>query len=158
MNIQTRAQLDVLASLDALEEPLYEKLDRAIFVEPKDRWPESEEGRQAAFVKFVRRHARGVDVYANVNAAKRTKWAANKAKREGMLAGAPDLTVYWPGGVAWVEFKNGSAGVDTKSNAEQVSFLNRLHRAGQHVAVFRTAERAIEWLRGLGAPIPEIKK
>ena len=138
--------------------PEREKLDPAIYVQPKDKIPAPEEDRQAAFVSFVRRHAKRLKVYANVNGGKRSQWAAGKAKREGMKAGAPDLTCFWTGGVAWIEFKDGRASVDTKDNEAQVSFLNDLHRADQKVAVFRTADRAIEWLRGLGAPVPEFKQ
>jgi hypothetical protein len=148
----------VSALSDLLMIPEREPLDRAIFIEPKDNGQAGEEARQAAFVSFIRRHAKRMKVYANVNAAKRGPKAIARAKREGMKAGAPDLTCFWAGGVAWIEFKDARAGVDTKANEAQVSFLNDLHRAGHNVAVFRTAERAIEWLRDLGAPVPEFKK
>lgn len=139
---------------DIPEAPLREKLDPAIHVEPKDRDLADEDARQAALVSFLRRHARQVRVVGIPNAEKRTRWQAAKRKREGMMAGEPDLAISWADApTARIEFKNGRAMPDDN----QVEALNWYHCRDHPVAVCRTAIGAVTWLRSIGAPIPEIK-
>lgn len=133
------------AMLDALED----RAELLCHIDPRDRFPLPEEDRQAALLSELRRRAPGVTVWAVPNGGKRTRWAASKAKREGMRKGAPDLTITWNRGVAFVEMKNGT----DKPDADQVLLLNALYRAGHHVGVFRTAASAVAWLIERGAPI-----
>ena len=140
--------MNALASFAAMESPLVETLDPAIYVEAKDRGDASEDARQAAFVVAIHKQ-RQFEVYAVPNGGKRSQWAAAKAKREGMRAGWPDLGVVWADGEARIEFKNGRK----MPEPEQVAVLNWLHARGHLVAVCRTAEGALAWLRSIGAPV-----
>jgi hypothetical protein len=118
-------------------------------IDAKDKLPLSEEKRQIAVLRDLHICAPGVMVWAVPNGGKRTVWAAQKAKREGMRAGTPDLTLIWNRGVAFVEMKDGAAMPD----ANQRDALNRLCRAGHHCGVFRTSASLLRWLKGLGAPV-----
>jgi hypothetical protein len=93
--------------------------------------------------------APGVSIVAVPNAAKRTQWAAQRAKREGMAAGFPDILCFWKGpGVAAIEFK-AHAG---KLSANQIEWLDRLTEIGIPATVSRDADHAVEFLRQAGAP------
>jgi hypothetical protein len=94
-----------------------------------------------------------VDIFAVPNGAKRSQWAAMKAKREGMKAGALDLVATWKStsglpGVAFLEFKDGHSMPD----ANQRDRLNLYVRQGHHCGVFRQETSALEFLRQCGAP------
>lgn len=132
-----------------LESPLKPVLDGGIFVEKKDRNPAGEEARQAEFVNLMRRTCKACKVYAVPNAGKRTRWEANKAKREGLFASWPDIGVVWADGRADIEFKDGQK----MPRDDQIETLNWLHLRGHPVAVCRTAEGAMRWLASLGAPV-----
>lgn len=135
---------------DDFEEPL----DPGIYVEPKDHGPASEGDRQAAFVATMRLTARECRVTAVPNGAKRTRWEAAKARREGMAAGEPDTGVTWEGApTARIEFKNGRE----MPRQSQIDVLNWYHRRGHPVAVCRTAEGAMRWLASIGAPVPGVR-
>ena len=131
--------------------------ERPLFpIEAKDKDPAPEEDRQRAFLNALKTCAPKVMAYANVNAGKRTQWAAQKAKREGLRSGVADVTCVWDGGCAWIEFKNGQVTFPLASKATdraQVEFLDGLVKRGHHAAVFRTAEAALRWLREAGAPV-----
>ncbi len=119
-------------------------------IEAPDKSPATEIERQATLLKMLRQLAPGVIAYANTNGTHIASMSGRrKANREGRTIGAPDLTVVWNRGVAWVEMK---AGRGSMSDA-QVDFCNRLFRAGQHVACFRDPMSALEWLRDCGAPV-----
>jgi hypothetical protein len=91
----------------------------------------------------------GVSIVAVPNAAKRSQWAAQRAKREGMAAGFPDILCFWKGpGVAAIEFK-AHAG---KLSANQIEWLDRLAEIGIPATVSRDADHAVEFLRQAGAP------
>jgi hypothetical protein len=137
----------------ALDEPLKPVLDPAIYVEPKDKLPDSEDARQTEAVAFLRKHARACRVYAVPNGGKRTPWAAAKAKREGMLSGEPDLGIAWADVTARPEFKDGRS----MPSPEQIEALNWYHRRGHPVAVVRTIEGLMAWLRSIGAPVPVVR-
>jgi hypothetical protein len=144
-----------LPDFSALESPLYAALDAGIYVEPKDRDPASEDKRQAAFVRLMRTTARGCRVAAVPNGTNiTTRYGRAKVQREGMAGGEPDLQISWAGGfTARIEFKSGSG----KPDDRQVEVLNWYHVRGHPVAVCRTAEGALRWLRFIGAPVPEVK-
>ncbi|MEN2749331.1 VRR-NUC domain-containing protein [Sphingomonas sp. T9W2] len=119
-------------------------------VEAPDKKPGTELQRQATLLKLLRHLAPDVIAYANTNGTHIASLAGRaKANREGRTIGAPDLTVVWNRGVAWIEMKAGKGDL----NPAQIDFGNRLHRAGQHVGCFRDPMSALEWLRSLGAPV-----
>jgi hypothetical protein len=84
-----------------------------------------------------------VSIVAIPNAAKRTQWAAQRAKREGMAAGFPDIVALAPGLVAFLEFKTAKG----KLSDNQAEWLDRLHEMGFPCGVFRDADAAVEFLR-----------
>jgi hypothetical protein len=125
--------VNALADLLALETPLKPTLDPRVYVEPKDRDPASEDDRQSRFV----------------NRVKRGQWERNKAMREGLAIGWPDVGIVWAGAEARIEFKNGSE----MPRDEQIETLNWLVDRGHPVAVCRTADGALRWLGSIGAPL-----
>jgi hypothetical protein len=143
------------SALDFPADDFDQVLDPGIYVEPKDRDPASEDDRQAAFVATMRRIARACRVYAVPNGARRSRWEAAKAKREGMAAGEPDTGVTWADApTARIEFKNGRE-MPTPS---QIEALNWYHRNGHPVAVCRSAEGAMRWLASIGAPVMQVRR
>lgn len=108
---------------------------------------------EIAIVTTFRSRARilcpGVAIVAVPNAAKRSQWAAQRAKREGLATGFPDILCFWKGpGVAAIEFKTASGRV---SDA-QAEWLDRLAEIGIPATVSRDADHALEFLRSAGAP------
>jgi hypothetical protein len=130
-----------------LESPLDEK--PLFFIEPKDRDPASEFDRQRRFVNHMRRHCKGCLVAAVPNGSKDSDWSRQRKIAEGMLPGFPDLIVTWNHGVFFPEFKNG----DELPAQKQIDVLNRLHRMGFRVGVYRTAETLLQHLADAGAPV-----
>jgi hypothetical protein len=89
-----------------------------------------------------------VRIVAIPNASKRTQWAAQRAKREGMAAGFPDMMALAPGKVAFLEFKAARG----KLSDNQGEWLDRLHGMGFPCGVFRDADAAVSFLRDQGFP------
>lgn len=137
--------------MDALDAAV--TLHPAIYVQPKDRGPASEDDRQTVVVATLRRTCKAVRVFAVPNGGKRTQWAARKAKREGMSKGWPDLGIVYADGIAWVEMK----AARTMPDDDQVETLNWLHARGHHVAVCRDVEGVISWLASIGAPVRPLR-
>jgi hypothetical protein len=100
------------------------------------------------FRSRMRIMAPGVCLVAVPNAAKRSQWAAQRAKREGMATGFPDLMALAPGKVAFLEFKTAKG----KLSEAQGEWLDRLHGMGFPCGVFRDAGSAVEFLRAEGFP------
>ena len=118
-------------------------------IDPKDDDPRDELARQSAFLRDVRIICPAVDIIAVPNAGKRSPWAAQKAKREGLTAGALDLGCAWEGGrVAFLEFKDGKK-MPTPAQRER---LDRYVRQGHLCGVFRQEASALGALRRWGAP------
>lgn len=156
-----------MADFAHLESPLHEEPE--FFCEPVPSpghdprlWPEIE--RQAAFVAFMRKTQPHIEVHSNANAGKRGLTAQRQAKREGLKPGVFDVTVAWDyrdstlpdplHSLAFVEFKGFSAaGRPGELSAAQIEWGNAMSRRAFPVACFFTAKAALEWLRGLGAPI-----
>lgn len=133
---------------DIPESPLREKLDPGIYVEPKDNDPASEDVRQIAMVKRLR-NCPHLAYHAVPNGGRQSDWARLRGERMGVVAGQPDIGLDWVGGAAVIEIKNGKE----MPRPNQVDRLNLLHRIGKHVAVCRTVDGAVGWLRSIGAPI-----
>jgi hypothetical protein len=134
------------------EDPVRVTLDPAIYVEPKDNDPADEDSRQIALVKRLK-NCHGVAYHAVPNGGRQSDWARLRGERMGVVAGQPDLGIDWTGGAAVIEMKNGKE----MPRPNQVDRLNRLHRMGKNVAVCRTVAGAIQYLRSIGAPIPEVR-
>lgn len=144
------------AAMEMDESPLF------LVEAPDGRKELSELARQAWVVSYMRRTQPHMLCYATPNGGKRGAGAQRQAKREGMLAGAFDLTFAWDIAhaadgrptVCWAEMKgysgSGRAGALTPA---QIAFGNRLHRQGHAVACFFSAQSVIRWLASLGAPI-----
>lgn len=135
------------AIIDALDAPL--KPEPRFVVEPKDANTSPELERQTAFLRLLRVHAPSVVAWAVPNAGKRGMKDRVKAKKEGLRAGVPDLTICWNHGVAFLEFKAAWENPDNN----QVDLLNYLHAAGHRCAVVRTPEFALRLLAHWGAPV-----
>lgn len=139
----------------SLETTLNPVLDPAIYVEPKDKDPMLEDPRQAAWVKLMRKTAHACLVFAVPNGTNiATRSGRAKVKREGLYTGFPDTGVAYADSVAFLEWKSGK---NDPSDA-QIEALNWLHRRGHPVAVVRTTEGAMAWLRSIGAPVPELRR
>lgn len=135
---------DIFASL-----LIEDDVDLGWWIDPKDADPRDEITRQSAFIRDAKILCPAVDIVAIPNAAKRSQWAARKAKREGMVAGALDMFCTWHcGGVAFLEFKDGTKMPD----ANQRDRLNLYTRQGHLCGVFRQETSALEFLRRHGAP------
>lgn len=112
----------------------------------------SEFQEQQALRKRLYYSAPQVQLVAVPNAARRTHWEARRAKQEGMATGFPDLICLAPGGlVAFVEMKTAKGRVSDN----QSEWIERLTGYGFPAAVCRSADAAVEFLRGLGFPIRE---
>jgi hypothetical protein len=127
---------------------LEDEADESWHIDPKDKDPRPEEKRQVAFLRDARILCPAVSIFAVPNGGKRSQWAAMKAKREGMRAGVLDLVCTWPGGVAFIEMKDGTSMPDENQRER----LNLLTRQGHHCGVFRQERSALDWLRSVGAP------
>lgn len=133
------------AIFDDMETPL--KPVPRFTVEPKDKGPSSEIERQTTFLALMRIAAPDVMIWAVPNGHNRGVKDRVKAKKEGLRAGVPDLTICWNHGVAFLEFKNAR---DNPAD-NQVDLLNYLQDAGHRCAVVRTPEFAMALLAEWGA-------
>jgi hypothetical protein len=110
---------------------------------------QSEIAIQTLFRSRCRMLCPAVSVIAIPNAAKRTQWAAQRAKREGLATGFPDVLCFWKGpGIAAIEFKAAKG----RLSDSQAEWLDRLVELGIPATVSRDADHAIEFLRSAGAP------
>lgn len=107
---------------------------------------------QAAFRKRVYYGAPAVAVVAIPNAGKRTPWEVRQAKKEGLSAGFPDCMCIWcDGRICFVEFKTPKG----RLSDNQKDWIERLRERGFPVAVCRSADEAMDFLRACGAPVLE---
>lgn len=93
-----------------------------------------------------------VALVAVPNAAKRSQWAAQRAKREGLATGFPDLLAIGPGGrVAFIEIKTRTG----RLTECQQEWQDRLSEMGFPVTVARDPDEALEFLRANDFPFLE---
>jgi hypothetical protein len=97
----------------------------------------------------MRYAAPAVACVAIPNGGKRGPLAARRAKAEGMASGFPDVICLWDGGLCLIEFKAAKG----KLSANQAGWIERLDRWGHRVAVCRTIDEAIAFIRACGAPM-----
>lgn len=136
------------ALLDQLGDDMLRPVAR-FTTEPTDRSPASEIERQTTFLGLLRMQAPTVMAWAVPNGHNRGLKDRVKAKKEGLKAGVPDLTIVWNCGTAFIEFKDAKG----KPDANQVDLLNYLTDAGHHCAVVRSPEFALQLLAEWGAPV-----
>ena len=142
-----------LADYFPQDDPLRPKLSPLVYVEPRDKLPDDEYARQSTFIAHIRKHARGMRSFAIRNGAYiASNRGRAKAHGEGLHKGWPDTGNCWGAVTAWIEFKDGREMPDTA----QIETLNWLAERGQPVAVCRTTEGALRWLKGLGAPVAAV--
>lgn len=103
---------------------------------------------QTLFRSRARIQCPAVRIVAIPNAAKRSQWAAQRAKREGLATGFPDVMCLAGGRVAFIEFK-AAKGV---LSANQQDWLGWLRSDGFPVMVARDPDDALEFLRTNGFP------
>jgi hypothetical protein len=116
----------------------------AYHIDPRNpRCTLHEDAIQAAFIRIMAMKAPVVIIAAMPNAGKRTRWEAMQRKREGMVAGFPDIIALYDGGVVLLEFKSGKGYL----SAAQSAMLDRLVSQGIQVGVFRSPESAVEFLK-----------
>lgn len=146
--------MSALLAIQESDPRVRETLDAGIWVEARDKDPRSEDARQAEYVATTRKLCRGIKVFAVPNGTNiASMYGRAKVKREGLHKGWPDTGACWvsniAGGIAWIEFKSGTGMPDP----DQIETLNWLHRRGHPVAVCRTAQGALAWLKSIGAPV-----
>lgn len=118
-------------------------------------WPEDK--RQTVMFREMRSRAPTVDGFHIPNAGPRNPM---KSLAAGIKAGPFDTEWAWPlcdddgHNIAWVEIKGYTkAGRAGALSIPQIEWGNRRHMMGFAVACFFDPYDAVEWLRGLGAPI-----
>lgn len=136
------------AFADIPEDP-FDAPDEPWFIEPKDRGPADEFARQSRFVAYMRKHARGVMVWAVPNGGKSTDWQRLRKQKEGVVAGVPDLIILWNRGEFFPEFKDGQK----MPTRDQRGVLNSLYRQHRRCGVYRRPETLVAHLRAAGCPV-----
>lgn len=90
-----------------------------------------------------------VSLVAIPNAGKRSQWAAQQVKREGLAKGFPDIMALAPGGlIAFLEMKAPKG----RLSEDQSEWQERLERMGFPCGVFRDADDAVRFLYENGFP------
>lgn len=124
---------------------------------PDGRRDWGEAARQATLFRLVHLHGPTVMGEAIPNAGRRDP---NKARREGIVAGAFDTS--WRARFplcAWIEMKGYKAsGEAGRLSVPQIEWGNRMVDLGHNVACFFDPYAAAEWLRGLGFPVREVRQ
>ncbi len=143
--------MNAFALIDELESPL--KPTPRFTIQAPDKDMRTELERQTAFLSLLRMTAPSVMAWAVPNGHNRGLKDRVKAKKEGLKAGVPDLTVCWNHGVAFFEFKDARG----KPSDAQVDLLNYLQDCGHHCAIVRTPEFAMNMLANWGAPVRLIR-
>lgn len=146
-----------MTSFDHLETPLAQQ---PLFpveqpgARPDDPAKWSEDYRQRSFVAWMTKNHPEIIVFSIANEGARGVFHGRRMKQRGLLPGAPDICVLWNGGWAFIEFKGWAAnGTPGKLSDAQIETCNRIHRNGTPVAMFFRADKALDWLASLGAPV-----
>ena len=111
----------------------------------------SEHKEQVAVVTWCRK--RNILIFAIPNGGKRSRLEAICMKREGVLAGIPDLQIILPGQkVIWIEMKKRKGGSVSKVQKEIHAKLQEL---GHLVCVAKGAKEAVEYIKEIMGPSVE---
>lgn len=120
------------------------------FVFHVDRPDQADSGTESAiqtrFQSKMRNIAPHVMLVGIPNAGRRTAWESRQRGKEGMVAGFPDMMVLHDGKAFGLEFKTKTGSLSDK----QIDVLNKLVKRRIPVGVFRSADSAVNWLRGHG--------
>ena len=113
-------------------------------IDPRNAKGEKDELKvQVAYRNKMRTVAPGIMLAGVPNAGKRSAWEARQRAKEGLVRGFPDIIALHDERAAFLEFKSGTG----YPSDQQIETLNRLHKLGFAVGIFRSAETAIEWTR-----------
>ena len=113
-------------------------------IDPRNaQGPKDELGEQVRFRTQMARNAPSVLLVAIPNAGKRSAWEARQRAREGLVKGFPDMLAMHGGRTLGLEFKSGTG----QPSDAQIETLNKMHRLGFPVGIFRSAETALDWTR-----------
>ena len=96
---------------------------------------------QSAIVKYL--WFNKIFNFAVPNGGRRDKLTAIKLKREGVIAGAPDLIIVLPGKVVFVELKNGKIG---RQSQKQKWFEKEIKGFGFDYVVWRDFSDAVKFV------------
>lgn len=100
-------------------------------------------GEQVRYRSQMARLAPKVLLAGIPNAGKRSAWESRQRAKEGLVPGFPDILAMFDGRTLGLEFKSGTG----QPSDKQIETLNRLHRLGFPVGIFRSAETALNWTR-----------
>jgi hypothetical protein len=113
-------------------------------IDPRDtQGPKDELGAQVAYRRKMAQKAPRVLLAGIPNAGKRSAWESRQRAKEGLVKGFPDMLAMFDGRTLCLEFKSGTG----QPSDDQIETLNKLHRLGFSVGIFRSADSAIEWTR-----------
>jgi hypothetical protein len=113
-------------------------------IDPRNaQGPKDELGAQVAYLTKMAAQAPKALLVAIPNAGKRSAWEARQRAREGLVKGFPDMLVMFNGRTLGLEFKSGTG----QPSDAQIETLNKMHRLGFPVGIFRSAETALDWTR-----------
>lgn len=103
---------------------------------------------QTLFRSRVHMRAPLIKVVAVPNGEKRGQWALNRAMREGLAIGFPDVLCLAPGRVAFIEFKAPRGRLSDR----QAAWLEGLNAMGFPATVARCPDEAMRFLQRNGFP------
>ena len=107
---------------------------------------------QSAIVQAIRAAVKPCTVFAIPNGSKRPVWQQRQAKSDGVVKGAPDLCIVWPGGMGWIEVKR--PGYTQSSVSHEQRALIELWRSwGMNVTIASSIDSALASLTLWGAPV-----
>ena len=113
-----------------------------------------ETAEQTALVRWLRQH--GIPHHSVPNSGASTKQRGAALKREGLVAGVPDLFIYPPGGpLLALELKRSNGSLSDLSPAQWEWLTLLAGYPGVVAAVSFGWEPAREYLRGLGVGVRE---
>jgi hypothetical protein len=113
-------------------------------IDPRNaQGPKDELGEQVRYRAQMARLAPKVLLAGIPNAGKRSAWESRQRAKEGLVPGFPDMLALFDGRALGLEFKSGTG----QPSDNQIETLNRLHRLGFPVGIFRSAETALDWTR-----------
>jgi hypothetical protein len=113
-------------------------------IDPRNaQGPKDELGEQVRYRAQVARLAPKALLVGIPNAGKRSAWETRQRAREGLVKGFPDMLLMFNGRTLGLEFKSGTG----QPSDAQIETLNKMHRLGFPVGIFRSAETALEWTR-----------
>lgn len=104
----------------------------------------SEHQHQVAIVNFLRLAFPDAVLFAVPNSRKTSPQAGKRMKGEGVVAGAPDLMMFFPGGIAWaIEVKKPKTG---RQSDTQIEMEKNLTRCGIPYSIIEGVDEAVSFV------------